>query len=407
MKPSDYPRRRREHRDPLRDRRMLARLDPGRARASAASARSCWATTPKRCCATLQDRFPQARLIGGDADFESAGRQGRRLRRGARARPRPAARRARHGLPAAGLAGAARDPGGQDRELRRDRRDGSARRKRCARWRRPAPPTRSRWRSPATASCARTARSPAIAGASSASGRCSQREKAGVNVAGEDRRGAIAAARHRARIDWSARRRRARRHGRCGAGAAADAAGVPRDRGPLRRRQPLPQPHRHGAARFRAGRVQILRLSAARRWSRRCAPRSIRTSRRSPMRGTSAWASSRAIPRSTREFLDAVPRGRPDAPDAAAAAIRGGRLQLPAPGPLRRARLPAAGRDPALGAGRGFHRRRVRADRAAAAHADARRGRAARAGRRGGLRGASPAGARARAAPTASTCATA
>ena len=68
------------------------------------------------------------------------------------------------------------------------------------------------------------------------------------------------------------------------------------------------------------------------------------------------------------------------------------RLQLPAPGSLWRARLPAAGGDPALGAGEGFHRRRIRADRAAAAHAVARRGGAAQARRRRGVRGPSPAG---------------
>ena len=56
--------------------------------------------------------------------------------------------------------------------------------------------------------------------------------------------------------------------------------------------------------------------------------------------------------------------------------------------------LPAAGGDPAVAARRGLHRRRVRADRAAAAHAVARRGGAARQGRRGRLRGAPPAGAR-------------
>ena len=50
-------------------------------------------------------------------------------------------------------------------------------------------------------------------------------------------------------------------------------------------------------------------------------------------------------------FPRAVPRGRTVAADAAAAAIRRRRFQLPPSGRLRRARLPAAGRDPALGAG--------------------------------------------------------
>ena len=80
--------------------------------------------------------------------------------------------------------------------------------------------------------------------------------------------------------------------------------------------------------------------------------------------------------------------------DAAAAAIRRGRLQLPAPGPLRRARLPAAGHLPAVAAGCRLHRRRVRAHRAAPAHAVARRGGAAGAGRRRDLSGAPSSGAR-------------
>ena len=54
--------------------------------------------------------------------------------------------------------------------------------------------------------------------------------------------------------------------------------------------------------------------------------------------------------------------------------LRRGRLQLPAPGRLRRARLPAAGGDPALRAGPRLQRRRVRDDGAAAADAVAGRG---------------------------------
>ena len=101
-----------------------------------------------------------------------------------------------------------------------------------------------------------------------------------------------------------------------------------------------------------------------------------------------------ALSRSARGFPEALPRRRPAPADAAAAAIRAGRLQLPAPGSLRRSRFPAAGGDPAVGAGGGFHRRRVRADRAAAAHAEPRRGGAAAPGRRGRLRRAQPPGAR-------------
>ncbi len=58
-----------------------------------------------------------------------------------------------------------------------------------------------------------------------------------------------------------------------------------------------------------------------------------------------------ALPRRSRRLSGALPRGRPDTADAAAAAVRSGRLQLPASGRLRRARLPAAGGLPALAAG--------------------------------------------------------
>ena len=56
----------------------------------------------------------------------------------------------------------------------------------------------------------------------------------------------------------------------------------------------------------------------------------------------------RALSRRPRLVPRAVPRRRPDAPDAAAAAICPRRLQLPPSGPLRRSRIPDPGRDPAL-----------------------------------------------------------
>ena len=81
-----------------------------------------------------------------------------------------------------------------------------------------------------------------------------------------------------------------------------------------------------------------------------------------------ARPSTRAF-RAPRRLARALPRGRADPADAAAARLRRRRLQLPASGPLRRAGLPAPGRDPAAAPGRGFRGRRIRADRAAAAHA--------------------------------------
>ena len=64
---------------------------------------------PEELARQLQDRFPNANLIGGDAGIRAAGGQRRGHRRGAAPGPRPAARRARHRVPAARVAGAARD----------------------------------------------------------------------------------------------------------------------------------------------------------------------------------------------------------------------------------------------------------------------------------------------------------
>ena len=85
----------------------------------------------------------------------------------------------------------------------------------------------------------------------------------------------------------------------------------------------------------------------------------------------------RALSRRRTRISSRAASRRPDAADAAAAAVRRGRLQLPAPGPVRRACLSAAGGDSAVRARARFHRRRIRADRAAAAHAVARGGGAA------------------------------
>ena len=85
-----------------------------------------------------------------------------------------------------------------------------------------------------------------------------------------------------------------------------------RMRGARRAAMPEDAPFRSrvddGAARLRARRVQILRLSAARRWSPSCAPRSIRSSRGSPTAGTRRWASTSAIRPSTRSSSSAATR---------------------------------------------------------------------------------------------------
>ena len=111
-------------------------------------------------------------------EVRGARRDSRRLRRGAATGARPAARCARHRVPAAGLAGVARDsPRARPRVIPKSR-GASVRRNRCARLRRPAPPMRWRSRFPAIASCATTAACRVIAGASSASVRCSTARRA-------------------------------------------------------------------------------------------------------------------------------------------------------------------------------------------------------------------------------------
>ena len=126
---------------------------------------------------------------------------------------------------------------------------------------------------------------------------------------------------------------------------------------------------------------------------RPCGPRSTRELAPIANRWNEAMGIEVRYPGRARRLHRALPQGRPDAADAAAAAIRRGRLQLPAPGSLRRACLSAAGGDAALGAGKDFTggefvltEQRPRMQSRAEV-------RAAAARRRGGVRGASPAGA--------------
>jgi methylphosphotriester-DNA--protein-cysteine methyltransferase len=105
----------------------------------------------------------------------------------------------------------------------------------------------------------------------------------------------------------------------------------------------LPQPRRDGAPRLRPRRIPVLRLSAA---GALAAARALYAPLApSPTAGTRRWARERFPPHA--EFLRAATRpascGR-----RRCCCSTAGRLQLPAPGPVRRARVPAAGRRAAV-----------------------------------------------------------
>ena len=167
MRPSAYRAGGQRRADPARHRPQLARRRPGRGDRRAACAPSCSATTPDALLADLRTRFPARPAQPAEPGFgawvaqvvahvDAPQRRARRCRSTSRAPPSSAGsgrccRRSRRAPPSP----TARSP------------PVSARPRRCAPWPGRAPPTS--WPSPsrATASSAPTARSPAIAGASS------------------------------------------------------------------------------------------------------------------------------------------------------------------------------------------------------------------------------------------------
>ena len=371
-------------------------LDPGRAGASAACAPSSWATIRRRLLHDLQDRFPQAELIGGDEDFEQLVAQGGRLCRGAR----------RSGSICRSMCAARRSSSGSGRRCARSRparpramprsRSGSARRKRCARWRRPAPPIAHRGRDPLPSRGAQRRRVVRLslgrrAQARAARARGSARERARRTVRRRDDVDDRVAA-----LDWATRRRRSSN--------ATGAAVLERLLTPKECRAlaalydsdaQVPQPRRDGAARLRAGRVQVflpIRCPTLVAELAHGALSASRADRQSLERAR--WASTSRYPRrrtpsSSRAATRRGRRGRRRCCCSTDRATTTACIRISTASivfPLQVAILLSR-------AGRGFHRRRVRADRAAAAHAVAapRWSRCAR--RRGGVRGASSAGA--------------
>jgi hypothetical protein len=152
----------------------------------------------------------------------------------------------------------------------------------------------------------------------------------------------------------------------------------------------LPQPRCHGTARLRTGRIQILQLSAPayHSWSPHGALSSARSNRESLERIN---GNRGALSREPRRFCPALPWRRATATHPVALAVRPRRLQLPAPGSLRRARLSDPGGDPAFRARARFHRGRICAHRATAPYAIATGGSAITPRGCPGLRGPLPA----------------
>jgi hypothetical protein len=94
------------------------------------------------------------------------------------------------------------------------------------------------------------------------------------------------------------------------------------------------------------------------------------------------WNEIMRIDTGPRRVYRSMPRCRPASPHTADPAIRAGRLQLPASGLVRRARVSASACVSAVGTRARFHWRGICDDRAAAAHAVAGRSRTASARRR-------------------------
>ena len=309
---------------------------------------------PETLARELQDRFPRANLIGGDPQFErwiatvvgfvEAPAVGSRF----------AARRSRHRVSAARVASPHEDPARLDGDLHRDgRTDRSADVAACGRPRvrrqsdRACDPLSSR-RAQRRRDCRATA------GASNASARSSRAKRADERV-GRNRRGAPRERSRRPR----GRARLGRAHGELEARGHAHVQGLLTgdecrqvaelydDERHFRKRVVMA---RHG---FGRGEYQYFAYPLPAIGRQSFARRSIRALRLSRIAGASSCERRRDIPTRMRSSSHAVTR-RAGSAHAAAASLWRRRLQLPASGPVRRARVSAAGDVAVVAAGPRF-----------------------------------------------------